>query len=735
MSIPILGYAKITDADLFISGYKNFISEHTGQNVWCDFELTKWMNENTIYKLNDCDLYRLYDNWYKSFLAKEGSYDSHFSWLIDDRLKDLNDAINYQHEFDQKFKLLYKDDLFYIISFGKLTFLSFCEDGIEFEYLKDYSDLTIKQLRGTIQNNESVTSLVNSNDLSNKSVKSAKSEIDDKRNQVEKLKSDMEDVKKCKTAELAKMQEEINQKMAELEDKKRKMMEVLERKKVEMQEALQQLENQLFVLETEIYAIRCFLGEVVEFTQLRKGAYQPNNQPVVLFQKMKYLDEELGKLISLYNVDFDDVPLFEKYLKMNDFAFENFCPSTKCISLVRVSKNNRTLGLHPDIVNMVQAYEKYHGRTVGILVRDGDNLFVGWTDDNKINIQDDMFYTPGTTTYANEEDAKAQGQSSKEEIASRYFVFSILQGLLENGDGKIIRLEGKHNFVKPDNMIIYSAADNWLVDNRFGTLSDLVKKYSDDINVKYGDEIISIRSVRPNTQSDYWGYTNNDRGIGYKNRTHDVSLANAEVIKINKIVEERDWYIYYEHDTKDIGDSYHYKTSIGVRNELVGPTQEQIDEWISNHTDYVFCGVDCEVTRQYYVSLEKDLRWDRERKDYKVLPKANFQVYHDEFINLVFFNSIWLEYVITNKAIGNGIHLDKYTVTYADIIKHLKYALDAVRKREAKEAKEINAFINLDDYPEWQLKLSEFKYENDIHSIGPKYARQFAKYLKERGVK
>ena len=518
--------------------------------------------------------------------------------------------------------------------------------------------------------------------------------------------------------------------MAELEDKKRKMMEVLEHKKAEMQEALQQLENQLFVLETEIYAIRCFLGEVVEFTQLRKGVYQPSDQPVILFQKMKYLDEELGKLISLYDVDFDDVKVFEKYLKISDFAFENFCPSTKCISLVRVSKNNRRLGLHPDIVNMVEAYEKYHGKTVGILVRDGDNLFIGWTDDDKINIQDDMFYTPGTTTYVNEDDAKAQGQSTKEEIASRYFVFSILQGLLENGDGNIIRLDGKHNFTKPDNMIIYSAADNWLVDNRFGTLSDMVDKYSDNINIKYGDEIISLQSVRPNTKSNMWGYTNNDRGIGYANRTHDVSLDNAKVIKINKIITEHNWYVHYI-DHKH--DDSHYKTDIYCRDEINGPTQDRINEWIAENPDKTFEYVADEPYTQYYVSLEKSLAWFKTEGDYKVFPRANFQVYKDEFINLVFFNSIWLEYVITNKAIGSGIRLGKYTVSYADIIKHLKYALDAVKEREAKEAEEINKFINLDSYPEWQLKLSDFKYENDIHTIGPRYAKQFAKYLEEVG--
>lgn len=731
--IDCLGYVKITDFDKFISAYEKFCEDHQGQNLWYDYKLSTWMEEHPKLTRTDYDLYRLYDAYYKSAIASKDSFEYHFNYMFKNTVDSLREIFEFQTEFGQKFKLIYKDDIFSIFTFGKFTFLAFFTEGLEFEYLKDYSDLTIKQLRGSIQNNESVTSLTSANSLSDKSVKTAKSEIADKRKQVEQLQANMDEVKQCKTKELAAIQEEINNKMAELENKKRAMMEALEQKKLEMQEMLQNLENQLFVLETEIYAIRCFLGEVVEFTQLRSGKYQPSDQPVVLFQKMKYLDEELGKLISLYNVDFDDVKLFEKYLKINDFAFNTFCPSSKCISLIRVSKTNRTLGLHPDITNMIVAYEKYHGRTVGILVRDGDNLFIGWTDDEHINIHDDMFYVPGTTTYVNEEDAKAQGQSSKEEIASRYCVFSILQGLLENGEGNIIRLDGKHNFTKPDNMIIYSAADNWLADNRFGTLSDLVEKYSDDINIKYGDEIISIQSVRPNTKSNMWGYTNNDRGIGYANRTHDVSLANAEVIKINKIVTEHNWYIHYI-DTSSVVQS-HYKTDIHCRDEEAGPTQEQINEWILKNPKKIFEFVKDEPYTMYYVSLEKDLRWDRERSDYKVLPKANFQVYKDEFINLVFFNSIWLEYVITNKAIGSGIRLGKYTVTYADIIKHLKYALDAVRAREAKEAEEINKFINLDDYPEWQLKLSDFKYENDIHHIGPKYARQFAKYLKESEVK
>lgn len=727
----ILGYATVPNIETFKNNYNKFIENHKGQNIWYDYKLTEWMNNNKWLKDKfKVDIFELYEYQYKSALLTNNSgfynYDnSRFSQLID--------FVEYQKEFGQRFTLLAEADNFIVIKFGKYSFLIFNKDDVKIEYLKDYSGVTINQLRGSVAANKninSVTSLVPSS-LSDQTIDSTASAINDKKAQIEKLKSDMDDIKNCKSKELAVMKEEIDRKVAELEDKKQKMMQVLEAKKAEMKEMMQQLENQLFVLETEIYAIRCFLGEVVEFTKLRSGKFTSEDTPIILFQKIKYLDEELGKLISLYNVDFEDVKTFEKYLKVSDFALEQFCPSQKCISLVRVSKNNRKLGLHSDIINMVEAYEKYHGKTIGILVRDGENVFIGWTDDEYINIQEDMFYRPEVKTYYDSEDAKSEPQTTKEEIASRYCVFSILQGLLEN-DADIIRLKGKHNFVKPDDMIIYSTADNWIVDNRFGTLSSLVDKYSDNINIKCGDEIISLQSLRPNNGSTMWGYTKNDRGIGYANRTHDVRLEDAKVIRINKIIIEHSWYILYNDPESPFYNKdkpTYYKNEIYVKDDTIGVTDEQIKNWVTKNPGKEFIEVEHKKHYSYYVSLEKDLRWDKDESDYKILPRANFEVYPGEFINLVFFNSIWLEYVITNKAIGNGLKLGRFNVSYADIIKHLKYALDAVRKREAEESKIINNYINLDDYPEWQLKLSEFKYTNDIHKIGPRAAKKFADYL------
>lgn len=720
----IFGYAKITDKNKFINAYKSFIEQHKEENIWYDFQLSNFVSNNPqireIYKISISDLY---DKYYKSFIAKKCSFDYNFYDFFDKRLEEINDITDYILKYGLSFNVIYKDDRILILNFGDFNFMSFFKDGLEIKELKNYSNLTIKQLKATyLTDDDSSNQLSITTGLENQSIYQTENKINDEISKIEKLKSDIEDVKNNKTNELAELKAEIDKKVAELEDKKRKMLDALEQKKAEMNEKLQVLQNQLFVLETEIYAIRCFLGETVQFIKLRSGNSESENTPIILFQKMKYLDEELGKLISLYDVDFNDVGIFEKYIKYNDFGFETFCPSKKCISLVRVSKTNSILSQHPAIVNMLKEYEKYHGKTIGILVRDGENLYVAWTDDTKINIKDDMFYTPGTKTYENQDDANSVVSSTKEEVASRYFIFSILQGLLNNKENQIIKLPGKHNFTKPDNMIIYSTADNWITDNRFGTFSDLIEKYSHHINHKVGDEIIVMQHLRGHYHADSWGYSN-DRGIGWKNRTHDVSLSNAEVVKINKIVENITWYVWYYNQNKD-----RYKSEIYCVDKKLGPTKDELKSFADTYKDRTILDTEKYVHHYYYVSLFKDLRWDRSESDYKVLPKANFEVYEYEFVNLVFFNSIWLKYIITNKAIGN-FKISGHSVDYADIIKHLKYALDAVINREKDEFNEISKYINLSDYDEWQLKLSEFKYKNDIHHVGPRAAKQFARYL------
>ena len=52
----------------------------------------------------------------------------------------------------------------------------------------------------------------------------------------------------------------------------------------------------------------------MDFTQLVTGRHADTDVPVVIYQKLRYMDEELGKYLALYDVDGDDAGLFEDIL-------------------------------------------------------------------------------------------------------------------------------------------------------------------------------------------------------------------------------------------------------------------------------------------------------------------------------------------------------------------------------------------------------------------------------------
>ena len=718
--MKLLGYVTITDYDKFIESYEKFITENKNENIWGKYCLSNLYNNDTgdfrdrwgdkCPNQSSVDLSSIYDRYCRSNYS--------YANCIENFKKDIKSCQKYQKLYNQKYKLIYDCADFCIINFGSFNFIIFDKTYLNFEYLKDYSNINVNQIMGSVDGSDRESLIPY--DITNRTLSEQEQQINNQKDLLGKLENDIKDVKDAKTEELAALQKEIDDKVAELNSKKEKLLEQLNEKKSLLNKKMEELQMQLFMLETEIYAIRCFLGEVIDFIKLKSGRSEPSSTPIILFQKIKFLDEELGRLVSLYDVDFDDKDLFEKYLVSSDFALEQFCPSKKCISLVRVSKTGHAVTVSSEVANMVEEYKKYHGKTIGILIRDGENVYIGWTDDDKISIKEDMFYRSEVKSYYDDTDAESYDNSTKEEIASRYFIFSILQGLLES-DKNIISLDGKHSFTHPDKMIIYSTADNWIIDNRFGTLETLIDEYSEKVMPKVGDDIILLQSLRPDWNNNR--YEHNDRGIGYANRTHDVSAGNAEVLKINKITETHDYGIQYTSDKLNHNSTY-------LSSTYSYPSQKEIDEYFNKNPDKKFKGIYDHITYNYYVSLYKELNWAKSEEDYKILPRANFRVYKDEFINLVFFNSIWLEYIITNKAIGN-IKLGRANLDYADLIKHLKVALQTIKDREQKEFELINSLgFNLNNVNEWPVKMSKFKYDNNIHKIGPRAAKQFIRWVK-----
>lgn len=163
------------------------------------------------------------------------------------------------------------------------------------------------------------------------SLNDLKHEKEIKLEEIENAKANIESVKKEQLEEIEKIKREI-------EEKYKAQFMILEKKKAELQEAKEQLEKQLYVLETEIYGIRCYNGEVVNFTQITTGKNELTESPVVIYQKLRYIDVELGKHVSLYDFDGDDITYFEQCLKTRSDILDLFSPPGKSISVVRISE-------------------------------------------------------------------------------------------------------------------------------------------------------------------------------------------------------------------------------------------------------------------------------------------------------------------------------------------------------------------------------------------------------------
>lgn len=699
----VIGKAKILPdkyAEWFSSeeNYKKFMSS---ENLWQPY----------LYNLYRSDSFpgihfsSITDMWYSTYGGEIANMQKYVSEVMS--------------EVDKPYDLLYAHEVFCIIRFGYSQYIlpSFC---VEYDLFKDYSKLSIqaiKYLNGEDRTSEQSLIPIG-NALSGMSQEAQSSLIADKQAQLDQLKSDIQDVKDAKTGELAEMQAKIDEQMKALEAKKREMMEVLEAKKAEMELQKKLLETELFMLESEIYSIRCFLGETVDFVKVRSGACVPAETPLTVFQKLRYLDEELGKICSIYNVDFNEAKYFESLLAKNDEILDTFCPNDKCVSPVRVSRSCTNFSYSTTVWGTIlEEYAKYHGGTIGIIIRDGGNVYIGWTDDKKINFSEDLFYTPKVTE--NPDDGNSEKSTDKEDMVGRYFVFSILQGVIEHSN--MINLPQGSKILKQSEYVIWSAADAWLVDNRFGSFRDIVNKTSG--KYKVGNYILMWDSLSDGRLTSQYSFNRSyERGRGESSLTGDAYVSSGKIYKINVIDEGDPVWIY----------------KYGVPGETVYTTRrwnkwDEADRKFSDPRTEVFSET-VEYENEIYISVLKssgDTEYVYDNGNFtkrKREARANFRIYEGEFIDLTYLNSVWLKYVITTRNLGYS--QKEIQGNYASAIKYLNTALQHITLREREEREAIIKYYpELDSFVEWQIKLSEWKYDNNVSVITDYQAKRFAKVL------
>lgn len=653
-------------------------------------------------------------------------------------LEDLVDCNSYIESMNQMWDVVYIDEKqrFASIRYGDRHKYIIPYQFLNIHHFKNYDDLSISEARLLSGQHQESPFLPKS--VQDVSINQQKSKIEETKQQIEETSTEILAAQKEKEAEIEKIKAEIEAKYAD-------MLSELNKKTAELNDMKASLENQLFMLESQIYAIRCYTGEVINFTCLMSGKRLDIEEPLIINQKIRFLDEELAKACSMYSFDGDAACLesFETILKNREDIRELFVPQPKCVAFIKVSKSGQVYGSSDILNNALQAYEKYHGSTIGILIQDGDNLFIGWTDEEKIKLNDEnAFYKRYEESHQVGDTNNYDSSSSREDVVSRYFIFSILQGLVDSHN--IICIPEAASLMKPSRYIQWSTADNWINDNRFGTLADILKKTQVD-DIRLQDMILTTMHV---SRDDY-GYGRdssmfrpycNDRGRGIANRTHDASVSDATIFSINCIdttvtyeVSELVYPLYTKDDSTIImGPPKLEVTDFGVENGMRGSYKIQTcedaryyhsimydKETGGSYTETHDVTVS-DVSRNYFVSVAKTENWETGKS-----ARCNFQVYPDEYINLTFLNTVWLKYVMMNKNTG-GARIGHANVDFAYVAKYLNIAIKYLSKREETEAKLIEA-AGYKLWNEWQVDLSEWKLANNIHTLTATRAKKFAR--------
>lgn len=670
----------------------------------CNTDNTKyiWKHIYPIYHNADKDfsstLDRLYNKTYSTtFFSTEDAIQR-----VDEKLREWYDDIE-----GETLKCYFSDDVISLVGPSSVEsgMWMLPSTAVTLHPYKDYSHLSGQARKNLISDGSTELAVV---DKSLAEVESDKAAVE---SQIDDLKSQMEDVKNAASGELAKLQAQIEKMQSELEAKKRELLDELEDKKYEMEQKLNQLQMTILRIDSEIYSIRCYTGEVIEMKMIREGRPASPSTPFVFYQKMKYLDEELGKLASIYRADFSDAKSFEELVKHRDDVLDSMIPAKRGMLLLRVSKSNTNFCKMPDR-NILERYEKYRGLKVCMLIRDGERVFIAWTDDDRIYFSDDAFYRPGESEVADNEVLidRRSFESDREyekrmrnltmknihESLGRAYVFALLQGIIDNS---IIEFPEKVS-VSGSKYIILNYAEGLLPTNAYGTFSDMIERCNR--SVKVGDNILTTQSLR----AEHCKYSTNDRGIGYANRTHDVYAEDCEVYPINLVLHYNK-YLFTHPETE--------------RKYTSVCTKEEMERHI--HLGYQAQLVEPSKT-EYYISLHKT--WSMSGN-----ARANFLVYRDEFINLTFMNSVWLRYILMNHKADNMV-IGGSRVDFAHVIPYINTALGFVETREhtvkswlSRMAPEV-----LED-AEWPVKLSEWMLEHDVHNFSEFRTKQFVKSLQK----
>lgn len=590
------------------------------------------------------------------------------------------------------FEIKYIDEDFVAFLYSSENVAVLPRKFVELEFAKDYSMLTVNEIRKKLTTN-SENLPVNSNE--NLSLK------DYEKNLVkceEELKLQEEKAKQ----ELEAFKQEMYRKEQELREKQEHML-------AEYRTKMESMKDQIYILEMNILALRSYFGETFSISQIFKGKNATEETPLILFQKFRYMDEDLSRLSANSEFSTDKVGIEDLFKHYGKLFIETFCPNDKCITFFKASKDNKKLSYCKDN-DCINEFEYYHGNQLGMLIRNGENFYISFIDE-EIKLQDNLFISNSST---NSEKPVEIGKSKLRDaevrnVFNRRQLFIILQALIKNTN---IFNSLKSEDIFNSKNIVFSNADGQIESNKYPSFTEFFYNNSGRFydKIKEGDFIfIDENHAGSKMENDYWGYGYHEqhRGVGYRNTGRDASI-HMGISKISIINKQSNGYFveYIENGTT-------YKKHIyNLDDELVKMGNKYYPK----------------IEVEYYTSCKRDIqewqktiRWDG---TYAKVNNANLRLWEDEFMSIMWCNSNYVQQWIDHKDSGNGKN-------YVYFVKQLKELKDYLLQRECREFNLINSFHNIENSVENKDILLNWKIKNNVRNITEYQAKRFVKYYKE----
>lgn len=444
---------------------------------------------------------------------------------------------------------------------------------------------------------------------------------------VNKMESEIEAVNDFTHEDLASTLKEVNALKAQMESKLSELYEQQAIMLQKMEAKLAEYKHQLLIMKTDITAFEYRHGLTVNFTPIHKGEKAPVEQPIIVHQKIIFLDEDLPRLQQLYDTDSNSL---EVAIKNSDALLEHLCPTNKGVTFLKNRHSSTRYSLNNKVMKFIVDTTP---NSVGMLVRNGENVWLTWFDEHDILLSEDSFASKATDE-----------STSLDLVKSRYYISNVILGLIEKGE--LLQLNHNVTDLFNDTGIIFSNADSQITDSTYIELGELI----DELN-KYtrpDDPIYVLNTIKDKATYSYYGSSGEtERGRGENSLTDGVVVERGfhrikGVDYMSNLVSQ--FYVSGERDCSFWGESQKIKPALYIEDDeyinLKFLTSTLVDYYIhtkrigsiSNsgmYVDYshmlpILFGI-----KEKLIEQEKNDRLHIPAKDYDLNLLTSFKIIHN----------------------------------------------------------------------------------------------------------